>query len=199
MDATNPLLQVHRVPGQVKVEQNPGVLKVDAFPARCRANHHPRAVRLLESLFGGELTAVVAALENDYSLAGYAFWISSQASRRCRDTWQRSRPVPWGLVARASRGPKSTSRPWSQSAGGSFSNSSRIRCRSSGRASSTEMTAASSEYVVTTSEEYSLDARANSSSVIDLTYGVSCRPRHVRPQDAPSRSSPSQIRAGSVP
>src|ERR1035437_6585813 len=38
MDAPNALLQVHGIPRKVKVKENPGVLQIDAFPARRCAN-----------------------------------------------------------------------------------------------------------------------------------------------------------------
>ena len=46
VDAPDALLDVHRVPRQVEVEQNASVLEVDAFPARRRADHAPSGRRL---------------------------------------------------------------------------------------------------------------------------------------------------------
>src|SRR5258708_39994439 len=69
VDATDSLLNVHRIPGQIEVKKNPCVLQVDALSARCRADHYLRTIRLFEAFLGGEFAAVVSTLENHNTLA----------------------------------------------------------------------------------------------------------------------------------
>ena len=64
MDAPDPLLKVHRVPGQVVVEQHAGELEVDPLAAGSRANQDAGTVRPLEPFFCRQLGAVVAAFED---------------------------------------------------------------------------------------------------------------------------------------
>ena len=69
MNATDALFDVHWVPRQVEIEQHTGVLQIDTFPTGSRADHHSRAPRLLESLFGSQLAAMVAPFEHHHALA----------------------------------------------------------------------------------------------------------------------------------
>jgi hypothetical protein len=44
MDSTNALLDIHRVPRNIEIEQHAGELNIDALTASCRADKDTRAV-----------------------------------------------------------------------------------------------------------------------------------------------------------
>src|SRR5437016_12003216 len=73
MDTPDSLLQVHRIPWQVKIEEHSGVLQVDALaPCRC-ADQDPWPIRCFESFLRRCLCPVVATFQYRDALAGKLF------------------------------------------------------------------------------------------------------------------------------
>ena len=72
VDSPDPLLDIHRVPRQIMVEQHAGKLKIDSFSSSRGADQHARSFCLSKSLLGGDFGALVAALEHLDPLPGNA-------------------------------------------------------------------------------------------------------------------------------
>ena len=69
VNASDPLLNSHRVPREVEVEEHARELKVDSLPPRRCTDQDPRPIWPLEPPFGRKLCAVVATSKDRDSLA----------------------------------------------------------------------------------------------------------------------------------
>src|ERR1700743_181577 len=70
MDTAYALLDIHRVPWQVEIEQDASKLKIDALAPGRRADQHSRAVLLAEAPLRCNLGAMVATAQYNHALAG---------------------------------------------------------------------------------------------------------------------------------
>jgi hypothetical protein len=69
MDTADALLQIHRVPGQVKIEQHACELEIDTFAARSRAYQYAGTVYLSKASLGCQLGSMIAAAKHNDALA----------------------------------------------------------------------------------------------------------------------------------